>query len=155
ASSGSAVSMDWTPIGNPGNACDPRYPGQSECYGTVPYEYQIAKYEVTNAQYTEFLNAVAASDPNQLYNPDMANVTYQGGITRTGASGNYQYQAMAGREQMPVMFVSFWDSLRFTNWLANGQPIGAQGAATTETGSYTITMQGVANNTIARNPGAT
>ena len=31
-------------------------------------------------------------------------------------------------------YVSFYDALRFANWLHNGQPTGAQGAATTETG---------------------
>ena len=34
--------------------------------------------------------------------------------------------------------VNWGDSARFTNWLHNGQPTGAQGAATTETGAYTL-----------------
>ena len=34
ASSASAVTMDWTPIGNPGNACDPQSQG---CFGAVGY----------------------------------------------------------------------------------------------------------------------
>ena len=38
----------------------------------------------------------------------------------------------------PVNFVSFWDSCRFANWLTNNQPTGAQGAGTTETGTYLI-----------------
>src|SRR5262249_40086626 len=51
-------------------------------------------------------------------------------------------------------YVSFWDALRFANWLHNGQPVGPQGAATTEDGSYTITAQGIADNSIARNGSA-
>ena len=35
--------------------------------GTVAYEFRMGKTEVTNAQYMEFLNAVAASDPFQRY----------------------------------------------------------------------------------------
>ena len=51
--------------------------------------------------------------------------------------------------------VTFWDSVRFTNWLHNGQPTGAQGPSTTEDGAYTLTPAGIAANTIPRNPEAT
>ncbi len=40
--------------------------------GEVDHNYAIGKYEVTAGQYTEFLNAVAKDDPNNLYNPMMA-----------------------------------------------------------------------------------
>ena len=56
-------------VGNPGNAPDTRYNGIS--VGSVGYNYQIGKYEVTAGQYTEFLNAVAKADPNGLYNTAM------------------------------------------------------------------------------------
>lgn len=39
-------SIDWLTIGNPRNATD-----GSGFYGEVGYVYQIAKHEVTNAQY--------------------------------------------------------------------------------------------------------
>ncbi len=42
---------------DPANACDTQSQG---CFGEVLYEYQIGKHEVTNRQYAEFLNAVAA-----------------------------------------------------------------------------------------------
>jgi hypothetical protein len=34
--------MDWTPIGNPGNACDPQSQG---CFGTVGYAYGVPELE--------------------------------------------------------------------------------------------------------------
>src|ERR1043165_6537125 len=89
ATSTSAVTMEWTLIGNPGNACDPN-PVLGGCYGAVGYSYQIGTYEVTNAQYAEFLNAKASSDPHGLYNVFMG-ATSQGGITRTGVSGSFTY----------------------------------------------------------------
>src|SRR4029450_8372279 len=43
------------------------------------------------------------------------------------------YAASAGRENMPVNNVSFYDALRFANWMNNGQ-----GNGDTQTGSYTL-----------------
>jgi formylglycine-generating enzyme required for sulfatase activity len=151
ASFASAVTMDWTPVGNPGNTCDSQADG---CYGAVGYAYQIGTYEVTNAQYAEFLNAKAQSDPLGLYNTDMGTPNFYGdaygGITQSGSDGSYTYSTIAGRENMPVIFVSFYDTLRFANWMNNGQ-----GSGDTETGAYTITEQGISGNSITRNPGAT
>lgn len=144
----SAVTMDWTPIGNPGNACDPQFP--SLCFGDVGYTYSIGTYEVTNAQYAEFLNAkAAAGDPLGLYEPSMGFGSF-GGITVSGNPGSFTFSAVPGRADMPVNLVSFYDALRFANWMNNGQ-----GNADTETGAYTITAQGIADNSITRNAGAT
>lgn len=73
-------------VGDPGNAADP-----TTGYGSVAYTYHIGKTEVTNAQYATFLNAVAATDTNNLYNTDMAGQF--GGIIRFGVPGAYRYQA--------------------------------------------------------------
>ncbi|MEY3895678.1 MAG: hypothetical protein RLZZ214_1197, partial [Verrucomicrobiota bacterium] len=49
------VVIDYVPVGNAGNAAD------TTGYGAVSYAYQMGKYEVTNAQYAEFLNAKGQS----------------------------------------------------------------------------------------------
>jgi formylglycine-generating enzyme required for sulfatase activity len=41
---------------------------------------------------------------------------------------------------MPVNYVSFYDALRFANWLHNGQPTGAQDGTTTEDGAYDMSL---------------
>ena len=149
ASSGSAVTIDWTFVGDPGNVCDDE-PDQG-CFGAVDHTYRISKYEVTNAQYAEFLNAKAASDPLELYNPTMA-VDVGGGITRSGSAGSYTYSVIPGRENRPVSNLSYFDALRFANWLHNGQ-----GNGDTETGAYTL-LGGTptpGNLLVERNPGAT
>ena len=127
-----AVTMDWVTVGNPGNAAD------DTGYGAVTYTYQIGKYEVTNAQYAEFLNAVAATDTNDLYNTEHGQRATAGASRAAAARGSYTYSAIGGREDMPVNYVSCWDSLRFANWLHNGQPAGAQDSTTTEDGAYTL-----------------
>jgi hypothetical protein len=121
-------------VGDSGNAAD------TTSYGAVADTYRVAKYETTNAQYTEFLNAVAVTDTNTLYNINMAWGGGRGGITRSGSSGSYTYSTIAGRENMPVNYVSFYDSLRFANWLHNGQPTGAQDRTTTEDGAYDMSL---------------
>lgn len=122
------VTFAWAFVGSAGNAADPLLGD----VGSVAHEYFIAKAEVTNAQYAEFLNAKAAeSDPLGLYDDDMAGP--YGGITRTGSEGSFAYEVKPGHANQPVGHVSFYDSLRFANWLNNGQ-----GGADTETGAYTL-----------------
>lgn len=150
--SAGAVTPAWVEVGAPGNLCDAQFTG---CYGAVPYEYSIAQYEVTNAQYVEFLNAVGATDPSGLYNDAMGSDAEFGGIIRINAVPPFGYAAKPGFENKPVVYVSFYDALRFVNWLENSQPMGAQDASTTEDGSYTITGPGIAANTIVRNSQAT
>jgi formylglycine-generating enzyme required for sulfatase activity len=139
--------MDWVTVGDPGNACDVQSEG---CFGAVASAYRISKFETTNAQYAEFLNTVAAADPNGLYNTRMGSDETFGGITRSGSSGSHSDSVKSGFADKPVTFISFYTSLRFVNWLHNGQ-----GSGDTETGAYTITAGGITANTIIRNAGAT
>lgn len=158
-----AVTIPTVTVGNPGNAGDVQPLGT---FGSVSNSYRIGKYEVTNNQYVEFLNAVAKSDPYQLYNPSM-NLATQGGIVRSGSDGSYFYEVkpdalgagIGGADytygEKPVVYVSWYDGIRFANWLHNGQ-----GAGDTETGAYTLGPLGIDGvpingDSISRNPGAT
>lgn len=133
----------WVAVGNPGNPADSLDCGNSatgviNC-GSVAETFYISATEVTNDQYAGFLNAKAASDPNALFSTAMQ-------ITRSGSDGSYTYAVNAGKGSHPVVHVSFFDAMRFVNWLENGQASGD-----TESGVYTI-GNGV-NET--RAPGAT
>ena len=156
AAPASAVTFDWVLVGDAGNAPDSAENCYSANCGSVAYDYSISKYEVTNAQYAEFLNAKAASDPLGLYNTRMGSDTFYsgifGGITRSGVSGSYTYAVKAGYEKKAVTYVSFYDALRFSNWLNNGQ-----GSGDTETGAYTLlgaTPTPSNGTTVTRNGGA-
>ena len=131
------VTFEWVTVGNPGNAPDPLNEVIVLGIGSVTYKYRIAKHEVTNDQYAEFLNAVAATDTHALYNALMGSRA-RGGITQSGSSGGFTYAVKANMGNKPVNLVSFFDAMRFVNWLHNGQPTGAQHATTTEEGVYTI-----------------
>jgi formylglycine-generating enzyme required for sulfatase activity len=140
--------IETVPVGNPGNAAD------STGFGAVAYEYYIGKYEVTNAQYVEFLNGVDPTGANTrgLYSSFMSSSPLGGINFNSGAANGSKFSIKTGYSNMPVVFVSFFDAVRFTNWLHNGQ-----GSGSTETGAYTLlggTPTPSNGNTLTRDPAA-
>jgi sulfatase modifying factor 1 len=133
--------IEMVSVGNPGNAVDPSdgdsATGGTQSFGGVPYEYSIGKHEVTLAQYTAFLNAVAATDTFGLFNASMEADNAIKGIDQSGISGSFTYLVI-GDGTRPVTYVSWFDAARFCNWLHNGRPSGAQDATTTENGAYPL-----------------
>ena len=114
---------------------------------------------MTNGQYRAFLNAVAVTDTHGLYSAsgnsgDGGMGGPYGGITRLGSQDSYSYIPKDGDarwDTRPANFVSWYNALRFANWLHNGQPIGPQGPLTTEDGAYDLSL-GLA---VSRKPEAT
>ncbi len=130
-----STASDFVTIGNSGNAED------STGFGAVNYQYKIGKYDVTIAQYTAFLNAVAATDTYGLYNTGMGTDLNIAGITQSGQMGSYSYTVMnndGDSSHRPITYVSWINAARFANWMANGQPTGCQTASTTENGAYDL-----------------
>lgn len=136
-------SLVLVPVGNPGNAGEESGDGNGgdggpvRVCGSVGYSYKIGKFEITTAQYAEFLNAVATTDAYGLYDARMGDgSTVACNIVRSGSPGVYSYAVPDGWQDRPVNFVSWGSAARFANWLTNGQPTGPQGLPTTEGGSY-------------------
>jgi formylglycine-generating enzyme required for sulfatase activity len=106
--------------------------GESELLenlGVVNRNYRIGRYEVTNNQYSQFLNSIATgiSDlTNSLYDIRMSGLL--GGITRVltydQGPGKYSYSVKDNMSNKPVNFISYLNSLRFVNWLENNSPSG-------------------------------
>jgi formylglycine-generating enzyme required for sulfatase activity len=155
------VAFSWVTVGEPGNAADDEVmyccenkiglPQPTSGYGSVAYRFRIMRTEVPTWAYVEFLNAVAAADPNELLSPYVTTSPY-GTITRSGSSGSYTYAAKPGRQDEPVTHMDWFRAARFVNWLHNGQPTGPQDASTTEDGVYTLLGQSPVG--VPRNPGA-
>ena len=74
------TSLQFVTVGDPGNAPDTVVETNfgTSGYGSVNYLYQIGKYDVTAGQYTQFLIAVAASDPYGLWVSNMLQTPYKG-----------------------------------------------------------------------------
>jgi len=138
------VGIEMVAVGNPGNAAD------TNGFGAISEIYRIGRFELTNQQYVEFLNAVAADDPNGLYDTVMT-TSLRGGITRSGTPGSFTYAAKPNFSNKPASGFSWLDGARFCNWLHNGKPVGPQGLATTEDGAYDMSLP---IDQISRKPGA-
>jgi formylglycine-generating enzyme required for sulfatase activity len=151
------VIPEMVEVGNPGNLDDTANNGSApgDHSGAVPYVYSIGKYEVTNAEYVEFLNAVDPEGLNAfgLYNTSMSSSS-QGGITLTAENAAGQkYGLKNGFDTKPVVYVSFYDTMRYCNWLHNGAQVGGD----TENGAYTLLGGGATptnGTTVERNSGA-
>jgi len=131
----------WVTVGHPGNDAD------ETGYGAVDSVFQIMKHEVTVAQYTAFLNAVASKDdPKQLWQRAMGEHVItdlgQGGIRkdvpqciyRLGSAGNWKYEPAPEWENRPVIFVTCFDAMRYANWVHNGKEVDGE----TEHGAYAL-----------------
>lgn len=116
-------------VGDVGNTADP-----TTGYGAVAYAFQIQKFEFTNAEYVEFLNAVGGTNPNGIYSSSMGSDP-RGGIAQSGTSPNFTYAAKANMGDKPVNFVSWFEAARVANWLHNGR---STDPALLETGAYTL-----------------
>ena len=103
--------IEFVTIGNPNN------PKASNGKGSVAYEYQISKFEITNSEYCTFLNCVAStSDSYGLFSPLMQEHFF-GGIIRGGVEGSYIYTCKEGYEQTPVVGLTWMSAIRYVNWL--------------------------------------
>lgn len=103
--------MTWCPIQSPCNRPDEAF------RGCVPYEYEMAREQVTNADWCAFLNEVETRAPGTverlgLWHKDMAEGVL-GGIKRTTAG----FMPKRDWAQKPVVYVRFEDVCRYCNWL--------------------------------------
>jgi formylglycine-generating enzyme len=130
-----AVTIAWSPVGNPGNAADitdgDEYTDGLQTFGAVGYTYRIGTYDITTTQYVEFLNSKDPGGLNalNLYSLNMSNaVTYN----FSNPFGS-KYGVVPSNGNHPIHDVSWYSAVRFANWVNNGQ-----GNADTESGSYTL-----------------
>jgi formylglycine-generating enzyme len=125
--------MEFVVVGEAGNKQDPIYR-----FGHVLYVYEIGKFEITNQEYAEFLNAVAKyDDPHSLYSPSMTTGLF-GGIDRLSKEGISLYYPKEGWRNRPVVYISWYDLARLANWYHYQKPcIGRSQLGTTE-GTNTV-----------------
>ena len=130
------LGIDFVTITHPGNTADPRgyYEPEKRRLGSVPYEYQISTHEITNAQYTAFLNAVDPFGVNEhgFYpalpagnGQDYTSVVGTQIFIRLNASApeGKVYRVILGRDEHPVTYITNYMVRAFANWLHSGDPL--------------------------------
>jgi len=107
----------WGTVGEKNNL-----PDSKTKMGRVSNDFQIMATEVTNEMYCDFLNAVARDDdPFKLYSHLMES-HFWGGISKVSLHGKWHYTCKKNYEQLPCVFVSWFDAARFVNWFHFGKP---------------------------------
>lgn len=152
------ISVPTVGVGDASNAAAET--AEVPAVGSVSQPFRIAEDEVTVAQYTAFLNSVAAvrtrangSVVDSLYNRASMGVPKNvSGISRrgkgTGASP-FIY-APIGNGDHPMANVTWLNAARFANWMHNGATNGAD----TESGAYTLNVLNRSATNVSRNPNA-
>jgi hypothetical protein len=130
-----------------------------ETIGGVGYVYKLQKFETTQAEFLEFLNACFKSDPTDqimlmldcmtafedhstfptntgwTFDYDPATLGYPE-ITRTGTNGNYAYVLAARYQKLPAL-IPLILALRMCNWLHNR--VTNPSTTYTDDGAYDLT----------------
>ncbi len=91
---------------------------------TLDYDLEVAKYQVTNAEYLEFLNSVGVAEDGTYEGEEMMDVT----------GGNFQFAYYNDQFHLkywtdingdridirnyPVVYVSWYGAVAYTNWLS-------------------------------------
>ncbi|MFI0348031.1 MAG: hypothetical protein ACH346_04575 [Chthoniobacterales bacterium] len=72
---------------------------------------------VTATEYCDFLNSVAATDSEHLYNEKMGTDSTAASIVRIGSSGTYNYLVIQGKENLPISYANETAQQRYAAWV--------------------------------------
>jgi len=152
--------QQWSAVGSPGNRPVNTYENLNDPpnrdIGSVNYEYRIAKTEVTNAQYLEFVRVYAPfhmeTRPDQ--GPSRAFVGHEidNAVGDPFDGGNYY---ITGNPNAPATMA--WEfAARYANWLHNGKQTdrAAFESGVYDTSTFTFNPDGTGNTQLTRSPGA-
>ena len=130
-----AVTIDWVAVGDPGNAADTP---STNCYAR---ELRLGLVRVPDLEVRGHQRPVRGVPEREGGVGSARALQHEHGLRRDLRRHHAQrqsaeataYSVKSGFADKPVVYVSFYDALRFANWLHNGQ-----GSGDTETGAYTL-----------------
>jgi formylglycine-generating enzyme required for sulfatase activity len=156
---GDPSGIDFVTIGSPGNAPwqGNGTPGDySVGRGEVDYSYRIGRYEVTTAQWCEFMNAALDRPVNDRI-PGVFAPTQWAAVATTPVNGGQRFTVPVGRDMLPVGGIDWRTCAIFCNWLCNGKSLQRSaflnGAYDVSTFGYQGSS-GIFTDQFTHNPGA-
>lgn len=131
--------------------------GSNNNRGSVGYVYNIGKFEVTTAQWAEFMNA-ALDRPADDRIPAVQYPSIWGATAVPPANaGGRRYVVQPGRENIPVGGITWRTAAVYANWLHNSKGTNREAFLS---GAYDVSTFGVGPNGVGftdqltRSPGA-
>lgn len=125
--------------------------------GSVGYVYNIGKFEVTTAQWAEFMNAAFDRPANDRI-PNVIQPFGWGAVSTTpNTPGGLRWTVPAGNEMIPTGGISWRTAAIYANWLHNGK---STDRAAFLTGAYDVSTFGAGptgggfTDQLTRSPGA-
>ncbi len=86
---------------------------------TLDHDIKIGKYEVTHAEFIEFLNDAAVSSDGTYQGKTVINIDNSDcGIAHDGTSFSFVGSNIAANENCPVIFVTWYGAVAYCNWLS-------------------------------------
>jgi formylglycine-generating enzyme required for sulfatase activity len=92
---------------------------------TLTEDFYMSKYEITNTQYAAFLNATGVDDTGQG-TVDGSTRTLIGANAAGVEWSGTDWQPASGRENHPVIMVSWYGAKAFADWIGGSLPTEAQ-----------------------------
>jgi formylglycine-generating enzyme required for sulfatase activity len=148
--------IDFVTISQPGNAPWTGNGGFNNNKGQVNYEYRIGRFEVTTAQWAEFMNA-ALDRPSDDHIPHAFAPTEWGGVPTTPINpGGQRFNVPAGNAMLPAGGIDWRTCAIYCNWLHNNK---SSDRSAFLSGAYDVSTFGYIGTTIftdqvSRSPGA-
>ncbi len=85
--------------------------------------FYMSKYETAISMYVDYLNEVGCDGTG--WNKRMAN-ELRCGIIQKGSSPNFTYSVIPGKENYPIIYVSWYDAVAFLEWCGLRLPTEAE-----------------------------